>query len=307
MFLSQEISSTKSFLVPSKSAQWVAEKEVQRRYLARIMLLIMSCFLLTYLPETISHHSVIGLAFVLLSLAMCGIALLFSKTGRISEASILLIVAIDLGCGFMLLAAPRGLDVANMPIFDVLIFSELVAVSLLPPVSVFPIALGNILFILADIGLQPHTPALQQLLASGMAYTVVIQPIGLQLLVAIVAYTWVIAASNATKRAHNAEQEAEMLRREVERQQQVSVEIDKLAQMFVRIANGDYEARVSISEDHKALWQIALSLNFLLARLQKADQREEERQWLQAQEKQRLQAQVSFLTEALDVATNGRN
>src|SRR5207245_1463190 len=146
-------------------------------------------------------RSPLALGTVVLGLLICGVAMLFNRGGRATVSSILLIVVIDLGCGLMLLTSPNGLDVANLPVFDVLIVSELIAVSLLPAVSVFPVALVNMLFIIGDIIFQPHTPALNVLLSSSMAYDAVAQPIGLQIIVAVVTYLWVRSAHLQVARA----------------------------------------------------------------------------------------------------------
>src|SRR5258708_27773741 len=157
-------------------------------------------------------------------------------------------VVMVLGWGLILISSPMGLDVANLPVFDLLIISELIAVSLLPAVSVFPIALGNILFILSDIALQPHTPALNQLLASGMAYDVIIQPIGLQIIVALVTYLWVRSALRAIARADRAEEVAELKRRDAERTHQLEMGIQQLFHTQVRAANGDLIARANLGQ-----------------------------------------------------------
>jgi hypothetical protein len=243
---------------------------------------------------TSSQPSLWGEYRVVMGLVICGVAMLFNRGGKAIVSSILLIIVIDLGCGLMLLTSPMGLDVANLPVFDVLIVSELIAVSLLPAVSVFPIALGNILFISGDIALQPHTPALNQLLASGMAYDVVAQPIGLQIIVAVVTYLLVRSALRAIARADRAEEVAELQRREAERTHQLESGIQQLLRTQVRAANGDLTARANLSQGN-ILWQVGISLNLLLTRLQKAA-------WEASRaenENQHLRWEVARLTEAL--------
>jgi hypothetical protein len=269
-------------------------ERARRRQLVSTILLVVAGFQLVSLPGAISDQSLLALGTVVLGLLICGVAMLFNRGGRATLSSILLIVVIDLGCGLMLLTSPMGLDVANLPVFDVLIVSELIAVSLLPAVSVFPIALGNILFILGDIALQPHTPALNQLLASGMAYDVIIQPIGLQIIVALVTYLWVRSALRAIAWADRAEEVAELKRREAERTHQLETGIQQLLQTHVRAANGDLLARANLSQDN-LLWQVGVSLNTLLTRLQKAGRQASRAEY----ENQQLRGEVVRLTEAL--------
>jgi hypothetical protein len=276
------------------SAPLVARERARRRQLVSTILLVVAGFQLVSLPGAIIDHSPLALGTVIVGLVICGVAMLFNRGGKAIVSSILLIIVIDLGCGLMLLTSPMGLDVANLPVFDVLIVSELIAVSLLPAASVFPIALGNILFISGDIALQPHTPALNQLLASGMAYDVVAQPIGLQIIVAVVTYLWVRSALRAIARADRAEEVAELQRREAERTHQLESGIQQLLRTQVCAANGDLTARANLSQDN-VLWQVGISLNLLLTRLQKAA-------WEASRaenENQHLRWEVARLTEAL--------
>ena len=285
-----------------RSAPLVARESARRRQLVSTILLVVAGFQLVSLPGAMSDQSPLALGTVVLGLVICGVAMLFNRGGEAIVSSILLIVVIDLGCGLMLLTSPMGLDVANLPVFDVLIVSELIAVSLLPAASVFPIALGNILFILGDIAFQPHTPALNQLLASGMTYDVIIQPIGLQIIVAVVTYLWVRNALRAIARADRAEEVAELKRRDAQRTHQLETGIQQLLQTQVRAANGDLMARVNLGQDNM-LWQVGVSLNMLLTRLQKAGREASRAEY----ENQQLRGEVVRLTKALREVRAGRH
>jgi hypothetical protein len=286
----------------SKSAPLLVREKARRRQLVSTILLVVAGFQLVSLPGAIIDFSSLALGTVVLGLVICGVAMLFNRGGKAIVSSILLIVVIDLGCGLMLLTSPMGLDVAHLPVFDVLIVSELIAVSLLPAVSVFPIALANILFILGDIAFQPHTPALNQLLATGMAYDVVAQPVGLQIIVAVVTYLWVRSALRAITRADRAEEIAELQRREAERTHQLETGIQQLLQTQVRAANGDLTARTNLSQDN-LLWKVGVSLNMLLTRLQKAGREASRAEY----ENQQLRREVARLTEYVREARADRH
>lgn len=145
-----------------------------------------------------------------------------------------------------------------------IIFDSLVQPSTSPHQSII-----DILFIIAVILFQPHTPELNMLLASGMALDVVAQPIALQIIVALVTYLWVRSAQRAIARADRAEEIAELKQREAERTHQLETGIQQLLQTQVRAANGDLMARAHLSQDNM-LWQVGVSLNMLLTRLQKS-------------------------------------
>jgi len=274
----------------------VLREQVHRKQMVNIILMVIAAFQLIDLPGAIMMKSSTAVGTVILGLVLCGIALIFNQVGKVTIVSILLIAVVDLGCGLMLLTTPMGLDVSDLPIFDVLIVSELIAVSLLPPMSVFPVAISNIAFIVADLALQPKTSGLSMVLTSSMGFDAIVQPISLQIVVAIISFIWVQNALVALARADRAEEiaamqqrEAEMQRREAERQQHIEVGVQHLSQILVQAANGDRTARAQMSQDNM-LWRIGNSLNLLLTRLMRTGQLE--------QENKRLRAELTTLMEA---------
>src|SRR5260370_19621357 len=157
------------------------------------------------------------------------------------------------------------------------------------------------LHLLSDSSSQLTTPALYPLLASWMAYDVIVQPIGLQIIVAAVTYLWVRSALHAIARADRAEEIAELQRREAERTRQLETEIQQLLQTQVRAANGDLTVRTNLSQDN-LLWQVGVSLNMLLTRLQKAGREASRAEY----ENQQLRWEVARLSEVVREARAGR-
>lgn len=256
------------------------ESQAQKRIVDCILLLTV-LFQLINLPTAVLAKSTLAFPLVFTTLALCGLAIILNHFGRKMLVCGLLMIIINLSCSLMLLTIPGGLDVGNLPLFDMLIASELVAVSLLPAENVFLVALLNIFFILVVIGLQPHTDALDHLLKSGTGYAVLVHPLSLQILVAVVTYLWVRSTQRALTRANRAEEIAALRQREVERKQQLDAEIEHLSRVLARVANGDRAARVTLSQD-ATLWQLESSFNLLLARLARSSQVEQEKQQLQA-------------------------
>jgi hypothetical protein len=205
----------------------------------------------------------------------------------------LLIAVVDLGCGLMLLTMPMGLDVSDLPVFDVLVVSVLIAVSLLPAASVFPVAASNIAFIVAILAFQPRTPELNMVLSSNMGYNAIVQPISLQIVVAVIAYIWVRSAMRAIARADRAEEIAELRGREAEQKMRLNSGVEYISQVLVRAANGERSVRAQL-DNNDQLWNIANSLNLLLTRIGRMSQIE--------QENRLLRGEVTRLTEALHVS-----
>jgi hypothetical protein len=272
-------------------------EKARRKQIVGAILLVIVVFQLVELPGALMMHTAMDIGTVVLGLALCAVAALFNQFGKITIVTVLLIAVIDLGCGLMLLTSPMGLDVSNLPVFDVLLVSELIAVSLLPALSVFPVALGNIFFTIAVLMFAPRTMELNMVLTSNMAYDTILQPIGLQIIVALVCYIWVRSALRALARADRAEEiaqlqrrETELLRREAEFNHIFTQGSDHLLQVLVRAANGDHRVRSALNQDHP-LWRIGNALNVLLTRVGRMSNAE--------QEINRLRMTIAQLTERI--------
>jgi hypothetical protein len=252
-------------------------EHTRRRQIVNGILVVIVLYQVVNFPGAVIMHSFVAVATVLLGLVLCGVAMLFNQLGKVSSVGLVLILVVDLGCGFLLLASPGGLDVGDLPLFNVLLVSELIAVSLLPAVIVFPVAMSNIIFIVSVIALQPHTPALNLLLASDKGYTTVILPVSLQIVVAMVSFLWVRSALLAIARADRAEEiahlqrrETELLRREAERIHELDLGSEHLLQVLVSAANGDHMVRANLPKDN-VLWRVGNALNLVLARMRRAN------------------------------------
>ena len=256
-----------------KDTSIALREQTRRKQIVSAVLLVIVIFQFAELPGALIMHTTMDIGTVVLGLSLCAVATLFNQFGKVTIVTVLLIAVIDLRCGLMLLTSPMGLDVSDLPVFDVLLVSELIAVSLLPAFSVFPVALGNMLFTIAVLMLAPRTMELNMVLTSNMAYNTVLQPLGLQIIVAVVSYIWVRSALRALARANRAEEisrlqrrEAELLMREAEFNQSFTQGSEHLLQVLVRAANGDKVVRSALNQDHP-LWRIGHALNVLLTRV----------------------------------------
>lgn len=265
------------------SPQFIASERLRRKQIVNGVLLVIVIFQLVQLPGAMLMQTPMALGTVLLGLALCAVAVVFNQFGKLTVVGLLLILVVDLGCGLMLLTSAMGmgmsmgLGVADLPVLDLLIISELIAVSLLPPASVFLVGLSNILFIIAVFAFVPRSPELNMFMASPMAYNAVMQPIILQVVVGVVAYLWVHSARIALARADRAEEisqlqgrEAELLRKEAERSHQLEQASEHLLQVLVRAANGEIGVRAQLAQEN-VLWRVGNAVNLLLSRLQRVN------------------------------------
>jgi hypothetical protein len=267
--------------IARRSGVVMGEKR-QHKFVVSVVLWVILLFQFVNLLEGVLSHSNVDIFTTLLGVGICCLALLFNSLNLLTIASILLIIVVDLGCGLMLLTTPMGLDVMDLPVFDVLIVSELIAVSLLPARSVFIVMGCNILFIGADLLLQPHTMNMQMMFQSSMAYNAVLQPILLQIIVAVITYVWVRSAILAIARADRAEEIAELRRREMERTRELDMGVEHLSQILVQVANGDHTMRADLNQSN-VLWRVGNAINLLLTRVRKSIQAEQENKRLRGE------------------------
>ncbi len=260
-----------------------AQQDIVRRgRLASILLLFMLIVTGAFIPSALASINRLLIPLVLSVVLICCIAIFFNRRGRVTTAGVLALSVLSLAIMLNLLTAPQGILSANgLLTYDLLVMPELVAVSLLPAPSVFLVALLNSIFIYGDITLQPHAADLEHILQAS-TYTVLIRPIALQFVVALVTYLWVHSAIRAIRRADRAEEVARLQRSIAEQKQELEFGIQQVQQTLVQAANGDFTVRTPLAQDN-VLWQVATSLNTLLARLQRLNYSEQELQHIRAE------------------------
>ena len=207
------------------------------------------------------------------------IATLLNRMGNVNLAGFIVVITFMANPIADIVTTPGGLNMMSLPLFGLLILPLLCAVSFLPPWWVFVIAAINSLFSFAALlpntlpMLPPQTAELNAMLTVNFAG--IVTPIILsQLIVSVVAYLWVHSTTQALVRADRAEELAKLehdlaLQAEAAAQQKRLLEtsIQQIVEVHRRISNGDYNARVPLTQDN-VLWEISGSLNNLLARVQ---------------------------------------
>jgi hypothetical protein len=202
------------------------------------------------------------------------IATILNRMGKITTAGIIVVLTFLAFPVVNIVTTPGGLSMLVLPLFGLLVLPLLCAVSFLPPGWIFAIALVNILFTLLSLTYLPRTAELSAVLA--IAYAGIVTPIIFsQILVSVVAFVWVRGTTQALQRADRAE---ELVRLEhdlslqaeesAHQKQRLEESIHKIVETHMRVANGDFEARVPVGEEN-VLWQISGPLNNLLARTQR--------------------------------------
>ncbi len=258
-------------------------RELARRAKLTSTILLFIIFIIVGLAIPVSLITANSQLFVALLglLALVCTALALTRMGKITPAGIIAVGAVNIALFFALLTWPGGLNANTLPIFDIFIEPELIAVSLLPAWSVFVVAALDGIFCWAAITFMPHTSDLAQILASNK-YEVMARPIALLTIVAVVTYLWVRSATQAIARAdratviaaleHNLAEQAQVAARQ---KNQLEHSIQQIIDTLIRVANGDFNARVPLTSEN-ILWQVAGALNNLLARLSRLHQEVQE-------------------------------
>jgi hypothetical protein len=276
----------------------LAERKTARR--GRLASTIILVFLLLWSGDCLyelAGGNAAALPAFLIGLLILGLAFLLNWRGQVTMVGVMLVLAIYLGYLFPLLAGHQILDVIDLRIFALLVESILVAAFLLPLFTIPLVTLVNIFFLLLLFFVQPHTPAFTASIQSGVGIRALEQLIGLHILVAVIAATWVRGTARALARAERAELITALKQREVEEKQVLEAGIQHLLDAHIQAANGNLQVRTDLGQQH-VLWRVGASLNMLLARLQRAAQAE--------QLLQRTEAEAAQLTEAIQDARGGR-
>ena len=222
------------------------------------------------IPTALGHPLllfILAFVFLLDVIALFGL----NRTGHVTAAGILVVIGLELGIGTSVLSFPGGLAPSNLPLFDLMVQSLVVAVAMLAPSIVFLIAGINVLFILIVLHSNIPNPDLAHIIAMDVG-SVLPPPITLQIAVAWFTFVLLRSTNQAIRRADQAEelaaltqQNLELQQRELERTRQIEQGIEHILSAMVRFANGDALSRAPEAQDN-VLWKIGRSLNTLLAR-----------------------------------------
>ncbi|MBA2396590.1 MAG: hypothetical protein H0V70_28025 [Ktedonobacteraceae bacterium] len=254
------------------------EAERKSRLLSTAVFFLMLVVALL-IPATlfIANRAVLWLCIIVL--AICMISLILNRNGKTILAGVIITIMFEVAF-FLTIVSTKPFDVANLPLYDMLVLPELLVASLLPGSSIFFAALLNSLFIWGDLVFQPRTLLLQQYLSSPLFYVAVVRPVVIQLLVAVVVYIWVRSTLRAIERADKAEMLAHLEHALAEQKNQLETGIQDILQTHTAISNGNLDARVPLTQDH-ALWPLANALNTLLTRFQRSVKAEQNMQRVQ--------------------------
>lgn len=209
------------------------------------------------------------------------ITLIINRMGKPFLAGVLLVIASEIVLTAVI-TTTLPFDEMSLQLYDLYLIIDLLAVSLIPPQSIFFLAACNSIFIYLDLMYQPHIPSMAHDLITQFL-PIVVRPIGLQIIIAGVAYIWVRSATRAITRADRAEMVASLEHTIAEERSfseqaktQLEESIQHLVLLHAEAMNGQTIAKIPYSQDAKILWPLVGVINSLWVRLQRAHQTEQE-------------------------------
>lgn len=260
---------------PSEDFAAPPNEAIPRSRLASILTLITLVASIAFIPAALTSDDLHVVPPVIGMFVAGCLCIPLNRRGHVTLVGILIVGSLDAALIYSLLSYPHFTLTQNaVPIYDLFVLSDIIAISLLPIRSIFYISAYHSVFMLADIVLQPHTPDLQLLLTS-TSYSLMIRPLTIQIVVAIITYLWVRNTLHALKRANQAELIARLEHTLAMQQQDLDEGIQQILATLVEAANGNVNVRAPLARQ-SVLWQVGVGLNTLLARLQRASQTEHE-------------------------------
>ncbi len=289
---------------PPVTANLIQREVFRRGQIASLMLLTMIAIFVAFMGEGFTNPAIFPI--VIPALCLNVIAIFLNRRGWVALVAILLIVEIEFPVAFAggLLDLSKGISLYSLGIFDLFVAAEVIAAALLAPKSVFVVTFINI--ILIGFGMSVHpAPDLAHFIAASSIYNAMARPVILQLVVALAMYVWGSSVIKALIRADRAEAMAALQHALAQQQhalaqekQQLERSIQYIVETQTRVANGDLNARVPLTQEN-VLWQVAGSFNNLLARFQRLRQ--------DAFELQRLRNETTRLIAAVREAREGQH
>ena len=186
-------------------APLVQKEALRRGKLTSIVLCIILSIALSYVPVILSMANIALVIVYIFVLLFITLAAPLNQRGMTTLAGLVVIMNIELTLVTVLLIYPGGLNISALPLLSFLVIPTLLAVSLLPSWSVFPVALSNLCIIYLSILFLPKVPDLQALLSSS-PQTIFGIPTMLQCIVSAISFLWVRGALQAVREANRADE-----------------------------------------------------------------------------------------------------
>ncbi len=269
---------------PLSASFELREAARQGRLTSTVLAMVAGSLVILAIPTSFATNNPILLVVLCVLLMAVTIALILNKIGKGFAGRVLVIVAMNASLILSIITWPGGLTVNTLPIFDILVVEPiLVTLALLPPGSVFIIALCNAAFIGIDFSLEPHSADLVKLMGFD-GYEVVTRPLYLLIFVVGIGYPVMRSVLRAIALSDRAKEIAkvqhDLATREAlvaQDKEQLDEDIRLLVDALTQIANGNMRMRLPYPTS-PSLWPVSGALNNFYARVRSGRQGEYELQ-----------------------------
>jgi hypothetical protein len=288
----------------------VAERErLRKAELTSYSILAVFLFLIALTSNSLSDPTTAE-AVIIMAIGLM-IAAFLNRIGRTRTAAYLIPSLLMLLLAAVVAAGP-GLDLIALPVYDLFVLPVFLVSLIGDRRSPWIFGALAVLFIVVDFTFQPHfvyplgngangKPILfdgvQFEIDNFSAWGTINRHIALNVFAAFFGWLGARSVDNAIARADRAEELAALEHAVAEQRRQLEVGAQQILETHVRVANGDFAARAPVVQDN-ILWQVAASLNNLLARLQKSAQSDHQLR--------RTEDELRRLAGAIDDAQAGR-
>jgi hypothetical protein len=261
---------------PPMNATFEQREEARRAYASTRLLLLLSVLILFVLPVAFFRAVFMNnILFLIVTVAMQFIIFSlgwFNRRGFTAVVAFSLIATVTLSTFILILGKRGGIVQDDLPLYDNLSGSLLLAVMLLPLRNIFIIAIANLLLMLISLYLFA-SPALAYTLHTSFV-SVIYHFANEEAWVTVICWLWGTSMIQALKRADRAEEIVKLEqtisiqnRAALEEKRQLEEAIRSIIETHTAVANRNYNARVPINKQN-VLWPLAGALNNLLSRIQ---------------------------------------
>ncbi|HEY4036370.1 MAG TPA: hypothetical protein VGL94_20625 [Ktedonobacteraceae bacterium] len=192
-------------------------------------------------------------------------SILLNRYGLMNAAASVLVVGIAAAIAFSLLATPNGLGMQDLPTFDMFVIPIILAGILLPKHTPFLIWSGCILFIVLDLTFETHQQNLDEYIQQVGLYATIILPAVSTFTLAVASWLSAGSVERALREADRTKELEKAYQLITEQKKRLEEGIAIIQAVHSRVANGDLQARASITSGE--LLPLAVGLNLMLDRL----------------------------------------
>jgi hypothetical protein len=260
---------------PETTASPYLREKLRKAELAGYFLFILVFFALFDLLLALLNRRLASVGEVFLFLGFLALVGRLNRLGRSELAAGLVIVLMMLSIGFVItFALPDKGGSDLLPSYDFFIYPIMIGSIFMPRKLIIPFTVAEIAFVWYNLLLGPHPPEILRARGTPTMWLWLARPTLMIGITAIVSWLGSRSVEQAILRADRAEElmAAERLlsaqsRLLLEQQEQLKAEIAHILMVHREAAAGNYSVRASIKSGGM-IWQIAHTLNNLLARCQ---------------------------------------